>query len=105
MATPKKDNNNKQAGSQRPSDDAAKKRRNEEGQTRATTGRTLEAPGQPGMEKDPNRTQATGPGGQRLTSNTKSAGREANVEGVDKPDGINQIDANGETTAEETKLL
>lgn len=68
-------------------------------------GRTIESPGEPGLEKEPNRDKAFGPGGQRLTSSSKPAAREADVPGVDKPDGINAIDPNGETKAEDEKLL
>lgn len=67
-----------------------------------------ETPGQPGLEKEPNRDKAVGPGGQRLPSDTAqrtTAGHEANVPGVDTPDGIYQIDPTGQKTAEETKLL
>jgi hypothetical protein len=69
-----------------------------------TPGRTIETPGQPGLEKEPNRDKAIGPGGQRLTSDSNPA-KEADVEGVDKPDGITAIDPNGETRAEDNKLL
>jgi hypothetical protein len=75
-------------------------------------GRTIEKPGEPGLEKEPKRDKAVGPGGQRLTSSVKNSSdearspqRSADVEGVDKPDGINQIDPSGETRAEDTKLL
>ena len=71
----------------------------------ASPGRTIESPGTPGLEKEPNRDKAVGPGGQRMTAGGKAAGREADVPGVDQPDGINAIDPSGETKAEDQKLL
>lgn len=68
-------------------------------------GRTIESPGQPGLEKEPNREKAIGPGGQRLTSGTSAPVNDVQTPGVDKPDGVTTIDPTGETTAEETKLL
>ncbi len=68
-------------------------------------GRTIETPGQPGLEKEPNRDKAVGPGGQRMTSGTSAPVRDVEAPGVDKPDGINTIDPMGETRAEDEKLL
>ena len=77
----------------------------DKGQVQGTPGRTIESPGQPGLEKEPNRDKAVGPGGQRLTSGSSAPTNDVEQPGVDRPDGINSIDPTGETKAEDQKLL